>query len=450
MLPSTVPHLVEPASGESGTGPSSLAVSHTRLANGLQVVVIPDRRSPIVTHMVWYRNGAADDPPGKSGIAHFLEHLMFKGTRNFPAGHFTERLAALGGQENAFTSWDYTSYYQRVPAEHLLLCMTYEADRMRNLVLTDAVVASERDVVLAERGMIFDSDPRALLDEAVAAAAFPAHPYGRPVIGWRHEIETLGREDALAYYRRFYTPSNAILIVAGNADSGQVLALAEAAYGSIPAGESAPERRRMQDPPARTQRQVTLSDAKVRQPSLSRVHAVPSYAAAAPGEAEAFDVLSVLLGGGPTSVLQTRLVVGRRCATSIGAEYAGHHFLERAQFHIVGVPTLDTTPEALDEAVEEVLCTLAESGFAAEDVGRAKRDLVADALYERDSQVSLARWYGASLACGLGVQDMAAWVSRIEAVTPEALRSALLKLDRRTSVSGYLLGTAAAACPPKM
>ncbi|MCJ2111874.1 insulinase family protein [Methylobacterium sp. E-025] len=449
MIPSTGPHRVDPVLDPGGAASPGLSVTGTRLANGLQVVAIPDRRSPIVTHMVWYRNGAADDPPGKSGIAHFLEHLMFKGTRTHPAGHFTQVLAALGGQENAFTAYDFTCYFQRVPAEHLALCMTYEADRMRNLVLTDEAVASERDVVLAERGMICDSDPGALLHEAVATAAFPAHPYGRPVIGWRHEIEGLGRADALAYYERFYTPSNAILVVAGNAEPERVHAMAEAAYGAIPAAGAAPERRRVQDPPARAQRRITLADAKVRQPHMARVFAVPSYGTGRPGEAEAFEVLAVLLGHGPTSVLHTRLVVGRRCATAIGAGYSGAHMLEQAQLSISGVPASGTTPEALDEAVEEILSALAESGFAAEDVVRAKRHLVAAALYERDSQSSLAQWYGTLLACGLDLEAIGAWVSRVEAVTPEALRAALLTLDRRTGVSGYLRDDAAAARLPR-
>ena len=208
-------------------------VASFALANGLDVVVIPDHRAPVVTHMVWYRNGAADDPVGKSGIAHFLEHLMFKGTKAHPKGEFSEFISEVGGVENAFTGADFTAYFQQVAKQHLRTCMEFEADRMTNLVLTDAIVAPERDVVLEERRMHCDTDPAAQLGEAVQATLFTHHPYGVPIIGWGQEIEGLQREDALAYYHRFYTPENAILIVAGDAEPEEVRALAEATYGQL-------------------------------------------------------------------------------------------------------------------------------------------------------------------------------------------------------------------------
>ena len=172
------------------------------LANGLDVVVIPDHRAPVVTHMVWYRNGAADDPPGKSGIAHFLEHLMFKGTKRHPKGQFSEFISEVGGMENAFTGNDFTAYFQQIAKQHLKACMAFEADRMTGLTLTDDIVAPERDVVLEERRMHCDTDPGAQLGEAVQAALFTHHPYGIPVIGWGHEIEGLKREDAPAHYSK--------------------------------------------------------------------------------------------------------------------------------------------------------------------------------------------------------------------------------------------------------
>jgi len=245
-MPSNPSHL-PPAPAAPDT---AIAVSEFRLENGMQVVVIPDRRSPIVTHMVWYRNGSTDDPPGKSGLAHFLEHLMFKGTERYPAGAFSETLAALGAEENAFTGWDFTAYHQRIPNEYLATCMAYEADRMRNLVLDEAVVTTERGVVLEERSMVADANPAGLLGEAVAIAAGPAHPSGRPIIGWRHEIAGLTRADALAYYRRFYTPENAILVVAGDAEPEAVRDLAAEIYGAIPPTSAPPERQHLQDPPS--------------------------------------------------------------------------------------------------------------------------------------------------------------------------------------------------------
>jgi len=287
-----------PASAAAAAPAAGAQISHHRLDNGMEVVVIPDHRAPVVTHMVWYRNGSADDPLGKSGIAHFLEHLMFKGTRNHPQGAFSEIVAELGGQENAFTSNDYTAYYQRVPKEHLRVMMGFEADRMTNLVLTDEIVAPERDVVLEERRMRTDGDPGSQLSEAVHAALYTHHPYGKPIIGWQHEIESLSREDALAYYERFYTPENAILIVAGDVEAQEVLALAREAYGAIPARGEAPQRRRPREPGPRAHRIVTLADGKVEQPTHQRVYLVPSYRTGEAGEAEALEIAAHLIGGG--------------------------------------------------------------------------------------------------------------------------------------------------------
>lgn len=223
-------HEVQAAGTERGTGPD---IQSGKLANGLEIVVIPDHRAPVVTHMVWYRNGSADDPIGKSGIAHFLEHLMFKGTRSHPQGEFSDVVAELGGQENAFTSNDYTAYFQRVGKDHLKTLMGFEADRMTNLVLSDEVVNPERDVVLEERMMRTDTDPNAQLQEAVHASLFAHHPYGTPIIGWDHEIRGLDRHDALDYYGRFYTPENAILVVAGDVTYPEVEALARDSYSTL-------------------------------------------------------------------------------------------------------------------------------------------------------------------------------------------------------------------------
>src|SRR5438552_3175228 len=205
------------------------------LGNGLQVIVIPDHRTPVVTQMIWYKVGSADETQGKSGLAHFLEHLMFKGTTKHPAGEFSETVRRIGGNENAFTSTDYTGFYQRVPREQLGKMMEFEADRMTGLILKDENVLPERDVVLEEYNMRVANNPEARLSEQIMAALYLNHPYGRPVIGWHQEIERLNREDALAFYRRFYAPNNAILVVAGDIDASEVRPMAERAYGAIPA-----------------------------------------------------------------------------------------------------------------------------------------------------------------------------------------------------------------------
>ena len=255
---------------------SAPQVANFTLANGLDVVVIPDHRAPVVTHMVWYRNGAADDPLGKSGIAHFLEHLMFKGTKRHPKGEFSEFISEVGGMENAFTGNDFTAYFQQIAKQHLKACMAFEADRMTGLTLTDEIVAPERDVVLEERRMHCDTDPGAQLGEAVQAALFTHHPYGIPVIGWGHEIEGLNREDALAYYKRFYTPENAILVVAGDVEPEEARALAEETYGKIKPRGSKPERVRPMEPPTVANRLVKVADDKVEQPGWQRHYLAPS------------------------------------------------------------------------------------------------------------------------------------------------------------------------------
>src|SRR5215468_9689720 len=241
------------------------------LQNGLQVVVIQDHRTPVVTQMVWYKVGSADETPGKSGLAHFLEHLMFKGTAKHPVGEFSQTVLKIGGNENAFTSTDYTGYFQRVPRDQLARMMEFEADRMTGLILKDENVLPERDVVLEEYNMRVANNPDARLTEQIMAALYLNHPYGRPVIGWHQEIEKLNREDALAFYRRFYAPNNAILVIAGDVEVADVRPLVERNFGPIPAQPAIPARRvRPQEPVPAAPRTVTLSDARVEQPILRR------------------------------------------------------------------------------------------------------------------------------------------------------------------------------------
>ncbi|MEM6440520.1 MAG: pitrilysin family protein, partial [Pseudomonadota bacterium] len=234
--------------------PGALAapkVDSFALPNGLMGVVIEDRRAPVVTHMVWYRVGAADEPPGKTGLAHFLEHLMFKGTDEIPDAEFSKIIAANGGQDNAFTAQDYTGYFQRIAADRLGLVMKMEADRMRDLRLNEDQVRTERDVILEERAQRIDVNPGALMSEQRSAAMFLNHPYGLPLAGWRHEMEALTMQDALDFYRTYYAPNNAFLIVAGDVSVEEVRALAEVHYGPLAASENLPARVRPMEPPQR-------------------------------------------------------------------------------------------------------------------------------------------------------------------------------------------------------
>ncbi|MBN9060934.1 MAG: peptidase M16 [Rhizobiales bacterium 65-9] len=427
----------------SQTAPAGPVASHDRLANGLEVVVIPDHRTPVVTHMVWYRNGSADDPAGKSGIAHFLEHLMFKGTHKHPAGEFSAVVSDLGGQENAFTSMDYTAYFQRVAKEHLATMMAFEADRMANLALAEDVVGPERDVVIEERRMRTDNRPDAQLGEALTSSLFTHHPYGVPIIGWMHEIEGLGREDALAYYNRFYTPENAILVVAGDVTREEALRLANDTYGRIPARGAQPVRHRPQEPEPRARRLVRLADEKVEQPYLQRIYLAPSLLEDR-AASDALDVAAQLLGAPQTGYLYRRLARDRGLAVASGAWYMGTA-VDRTQFGVYAVPTESTDLAALERALDETLAEFTANGPTEAELARAKTRLIADHLYSQDSQANLARAYGATLAVGGAIADVQDWQARIEAVTADDVRAALARwLSPQRSATGYL-ETAAAA-----
>jgi zinc protease len=410
------------------------------LANGMQVVVIPDHRTPVVTQMIWYKVGSADETPGKSGLAHFLEHLMFKGTAAHPAGEFSQTVLRIGGNENAFTSTDYTGYFQRVPREQLPRMMEFEADRMTGLVLKDENVLPERDVVLEEYNMRLANNPDARLSEQVMAALYLNHPYGRPVIGWRQEIEKLSREDALEFYKRFYAPNNATLVIAGDVDDNEIRPLVERTFGQIAPQPAIPPRRmRPQEPVPAAPRTVTLSDPRVEQPVVRRYYLVPSATTAAAGESPALDVLAQLMGGGSNSYLYRALVIDRPLAISADASYQGTA-LDDTQFTISASPKPGVEFAEVEHAIDGVIADVAQNAVRAEDLERVKTQLISAAIYAQDNQASLARWYGAALTTGLSVDDVRSWPDRIRAVTAEEVRAAAQKwLDKKRSVTGYLI-----------
>jgi zinc protease len=423
-------------SAHAGIGPE---ITNFTLSNGLEVVVIPDHRAPVVTHMVWYKVGSADETPGKSGLAHFLEHLMFKGTAKNPSGRFSQVVATIGGQENAFTSADYTGYFQRVPRDQLKGMMEFEADRMTGLVLTDDVVRPELNVVLEEQNMRVANNPAARLGEQMDAALYLNHPYGRPVIGWRHEIEQLDREGALEFYRRFYTPNNAVLVVAGDVTPEEIRALAQETYGKVPRVAEIKPRLRPQEPVQEALRTVTLADPRVTQPSLSRYYLVPSSRTARPGESEALDVLTHILGRGSNSRLYQTLVVDKGVAVNAGASYDGTA-VDNTRVSFYGTPKPGTSLPQLEEAIDAVLADVIENGVSAEELERSKNRMIADAVYANDNQRMLAQWYGASLATGATVEEVRSWPDRIRVVTAEAVHDAARRwLDKRRSVTGYLV-----------
>ena len=409
------------------------------LPNGLQVVVIPDHRAPVVTHMVWYKVGGADEPKGVSGIAHFLEHLMFKSTEKIPVGEFSKIVAKLGGQDNAFTGHDATSYFQRVSKDKLPTMMEMEADRMVNLRLTEKEVLTERDVILEERRSRVENNPAAILNEQMDAALYLSHPYGIPIIGWEHEMAKLSREDALTYYKHFYAPNNAIVIIAGDVTVDEVRPLVEATYGKLPANPAVGATRlRPQEPPPRAARRVSLEDPRAGKASLHRDYIAPSYVTAAPGEAEALDVMGKILADGATSRLYKKLVVEDKVASSAGGSYEGSGLDSgKISFYAIAGDGVDLAKveTSMDAAVAEIRA----NGVTEAELQRAKNSYIAAYTYESDNQMTLARRYGWSLALGRSIEQIEAWPDAIAKVTADDVKKVAARyLDARGSVTGTL------------
>ena len=425
----------------AGVGPAraqQFGAESFSLSNGLQIVVLPNHRVPAVTQMVWYRIGAADDPRGKSGSAHFLEHLMFKGTTAHPPGEFSALIAQGGGRNNAFTTEDFTVFHETVAKDRLQLVMQLEADRMTGLVLDDSVVVPEREVVLEERRTRIDNDPVALLREQLQANLFLNASYRVPSIGWEAEIRRLGTADALAFYRDWYMPNNAILIVAGDTDSAEVRRLAEKNFAPLEA-RSLPARRRLEEPEHRAAIRLEMKSERVAQPSWRRLYLAPSYRAGATIHAYALQVLAEILGGGEGSRLYRTLVLRVGVALSASADYAPSA-IGLSSFGVYAAPKTGVAVAELEAAVDAQLHRLVDEGVDPDEVRRAEQRMQAAAIYAHDSLSGPANIVGTALAIGQTIDDVAAWPARIAAVTPaeiEAAARAVLTL--RNSATGILL-----------
>ena len=405
------------------------------LRNGLTAAVIPMRRAPVVAHMIWYRVGAADEAPGLSGMAHFLEHMMFKGTTSLGPGEFSRRVAREGGRDNAFTAHDYTGYFQQVAADRLELVMRMEADRMANLAIDPQETESERLVILEERRQVIDNVPTRRFRERLVALLYLNHPYGRPVIGWEHEIRAIPREELLRFHQRFYGPGNAILVVQGDVATEQVRRLAEASYGQLPASARV-ERRRPQEPPAEGERRLALPDPRVREPQMARLWLAPS-AGAAPDQSDALQVLAHILGSGPTSRLW-RALVEPGLAASVSASYGGET-VDPTEFGLYATPRPGVDPARVEAAVGDVIARLLDDGINDGEVAQAIRQMTAGAAFARDSLMGGARSIGAALAVDLPLEHVERWPARISSVTPaRVVAAARAVLLRDASVTGWL------------
>lgn len=415
-----------------------------KLDNGMEVIVIPDTRAPVVTHMVWYRVGAADEPKGASGIAHFLEHLMFKSTEKIAIGEFSKIVARMGGQDNAFTSQDATAYFQRIAKDRLADVMEMEADRMVNLRLTEKEVLTERDVILEERRSRTDNNPGAILTEQMDAALYYSHPYGTPVIGWSHEIAALDQTDAIDFYKLFYAPNNAILVVAGDVTVDEVKRLANDTYGKIPANNAMKlKRERPQEPPHLVPRRLQLNDPRAGKASIHRFYLSPSYVTAADGEAEAIDVMMKILASGSTSRFYKKLVVEKQLASSAGGWFYGDGY-DSGKIAMYAVAADGVKLEAIEAEIDALIDEIARDGVTDAELKRAKNSLAAEYIYGIDSQSTMARRYGWAAVVGQSTKDVESWPSDIDAVTADQVKDAAAKvLQITSSVTGYLIPEAA-------
>jgi zinc protease len=408
------------------------------LSNGMQVVVVENHRAPVVAHWVWYKVGCADSPVGKSGLPHFLEHLMFKGTEKIAPGDFSKEVARQGGNDNAQTSLDYTAYFQLIAKDRLPLMMQMEADRMANLRLVDEIVYPERDVIVEERRQRIDNDPGAQLSEQMGALQYLHHPYRLPVIGWMHEIQSYTREDALAFYERWYAPGNAVLVVAGDVTAEELRPLAEATYGQV-APRGTPHRERLVEPPQLAERRLELADERVGQPMLIRSYLVPSFASTGKEHAYALEVLMEWLGSGGTSELFRELVVEKGLASNAGGFYRGVS-LDPTLLRLYAIPRPGVGLDTLEESLDEVLARVARDGMPGEALERVQKRMLAEAVYDRDSLMGASRYFGVCLCSGLTVEEAEEWPERIAAVDGEAvLAAAKLAFDKRQSVTGHLV-----------
>ena len=410
-----------------------------RLSNGMDVLVIPDHRAPVVTHMVWYRVGAADEVAGHTGIAHFLEHLMFKGTDKIKPGEFSKTVARNGGQDNAFTNYDFTAYFQAIAKDRLPLVMEMEADRMTHLKLTDKEVLPERDVVIEELRMRIENEPLAELQSKMNAALYGASPYGRDVIGYKAEVEKLSTQDALDWYHRYYTPNNAILIVAGDITGAELKPLAEKYYGSIaPRAATFTQTRPAVQWPTSPKR-ITMHDERVNEASWLRFYPARSSADLGPRASAALDVLAEILGGGTTSRLYQSLVVRDRKLTAVQAWYSGDQ-IGSGDFGLYALPRVGGSIADAEKAVDAALAAFLASDITDEELTRARSQLAAGAVYARDRQQTMAYIYGSGIMTGLTPKEIYGWPKAIAAVTADDVRKAAADvLDARHAVTGELL-----------
>ena len=392
------------------------------LDNGMHVVLIQDNRAPIVSHMIWYKVGSADEPQGQSGIAHFLEHLMFKGTRKFPEGEMSQIVARSGGNQNAFTSYDYTAYYQNVPKDKLQLMMELESDRMKNLILKPSEIDTERQVVLEERRMRVDSSPFALLSERLNASLWVTNHYSIPIIGWENEINKISEKNLFDFYKKWYVPNNSILIVAGDISLDSLRDYASSTYGAIPSDSSFVSRSRSSYLPPKVDIRITMNDDRVRQSRWYKTYISPSINVGEKSDTYALSLFNEIFGSGITSRLYQSLVVKQRLATS-ASSYYNDSSVSWGSFSILVTPASGVNVKDVENAINVELNKIINSGITENELTIAKKRIIADLIYIKDSPIQASRSLGSLLSTGFSLRDIEDWPNNIQQVSLDDINS---------------------------
>jgi len=411
------------------------------LPNAMQVVVVENPRTPAVTHMVWYKIGGADEVMGHSGLAHYLEHLMFKGTKLVDSGDFSKKVKSWGGNDNAFTSWDFTAYFQTVPKDKLESVMIMESDRMKNLSFDDAEALTERDVVIQERKQRTDSNPSAQLSEAMRAAMYINHPYARPIIGWDAELRKLTPDAARAFYKKYYAPKNAILVVSGDVNAQDVFEKAAKYYATIDndGALTRPEWPDVADVYGETL--IVHKHESVKQPVLRKIYLVPSLGQDY-DRALALTVADNIIGGNTGRIYQS-LVVDQKLASAASFYYSGVS-VDDGSVSIGVTPMEGVSSSQIDAAINTVLNDVATNGVTDEEIAKAISKLQDESVYERDSLTGPAMMLGYQLASGLTLDQAETWIYDLEKVTADDVKNIVAQYlmstsDKYHAVTGHLV-----------
>lgn len=400
---------------------AEIAAQEFRLSNGMRIIIQEDKRAPTVVHMVWYRVGSMDEQNGTTGVAHVLEHMMFKGTKKLKPGEFSAKVAALGGRENAFTGKDYTAYYQQVEKSRLEQVMALEADRMQNLTMDKEEFGKEIRVVMEERRLRTDDQPLSLLFEALNATAYVAHPYKNPVVGWMNDLQNMTAADALGWYQRWYAPNNATMVIAGDVDTKRVRELAEKYYAGIPA-KTLPKSKPQQEPTQTGIKRLVVK-APAENPFLVMAYKMPKLLDVdKDDDVHALDVLAAVLDGYDNARLPARLVRTERIANSVDA---GYEPVARGpvMFTLSGVPAQGISVDQLEQALRAEITRIATDGVSAAELKRVKTQLIASQVYKRDSVFGQAMEIGGMEMAGISFRQMDRIIEKLSAVTPEQVQA---------------------------